>query len=426
MLLLVEKSELSGSIDVPGSKSHTVRGVFFASLADGASILTKPLDSLDTQAAVVTCRALGAEVETDADGGWEVRGFAGQPCVPDDVVNVMNSGTTLNIALSVAALANGHTVFTGDEQIRRRPCGPLLLALSRLGAEAFSTRGNQCPPIVVGGKLLGGSTALKATSSQYLTSLLISAPLADNDTEIKVLELNERPYVLMTLDWLERLGIECGRDESLTHFNIPGGQAYHPFNRDIPADFSSATFFLCAAAITGGDVHLTGLDMTDSQGDKAVVEMLRTMGARIEECEDGLAASGGTLKGAELDLNATPDALPALAVTACFAEGETKLVNVPQARIKETDRISVMCRELGRMGANITELEDGLVIRGGPLEGTDVSGHGAHRVVMALALAGMGASGTTRVATAESAAVTFPNFVELMQTLRANIETTEV
>jgi 3-phosphoshikimate 1-carboxyvinyltransferase len=142
----------------------------------------------------------------------------------------------------------------------------------------------------------------------------------------------------------------------------------------------------------------------------------------IEEQDGDLIACGGGLKGAELDLNATPDALPALAVTACFAEGETRLVNVPQARIKETDRITVMRQELARMGGRVTELDDGLVIEGAPLRGADVDGHADHRVVMALAVAAMGAAGTTRIATAEAAAVTFPNFVELMQSLGAAIE----
>ena len=165
--------------------------------------------------------------------------------------------------------------------------------------------------------------------------------------------------------------------------------------------------------------------MSDPQGDKAVVAMLREMGATVEERGGELVVSADGLKGAELDLNATPDALPALATTACFAEGETRLVNVPQARIKETDRIAVMHQELTKMGARVTELEDGLVIEGAPLRGADVDGHGDHRVVMALAVAAMRATGTTRIATAEAAAVTFPNFVDLMQSLGANIETSD-
>ena len=422
MHILAQKSDLTGSVDIPGSKSHTIRAVFFASLADGESTLEKPLDSLDTRSAVGACRALGAEIETG--DAWTVRGFGGKPVAPTDVIDVGNSGVTRNLLTSIATLADGHTIITGDEQIRRRPAQPLLDALNQLGAEAFATGGNGCPPFVIGGPLNGGACSLEATSSQYLTSLLVGTPLAANDTDITVTGLNEAPYVLITLDWLDRLGIRYTHDEALAHFAVPGGQSYPAFRRQIPADFSSATFFLCAAAIAGGPITIRGLDMTDPQGDKAVVDMLRMMGAGIEERDGDLIASGGTLKGADLDLNATPDALPALAVTACFAEGETRLLNVPQARIKETDRITVMTKELGRMGGRVTELDDGLVIEGGPLRGAEVDGHDDHRVVMALAIAAMGAAGTTRISTAEAAAVTFPNFVELMQGLGASIETT--
>jgi 3-phosphoshikimate 1-carboxyvinyltransferase len=423
MFILAQHSDLAGAVDIPGSKSHTIRGVYFASLAADESTLERPLDSLDTRAAVRVCRALGADIDT-ADA-WTIRGFAGAPRVPDDVIDVANSGTTLNIALSVAALADGHTVLTGDEQVRRRPCGPLLDALAALGAEAFSTRGNGCPPVVLGGVLAGGSCDLRAASSQYLTSLLVGAPLAKGDSDIRVVELNEAPYVHMTLDWLQRLGTEVEHDDDLRRVRIPGGQSYPAFTRQVPADFSSATFFLCAAAITGGPVTLRGLDMADSQGDKAVVDMLRAMGTDIEETDEGLVASGGELEGVELNLNATPDALPALAATACYARGETRLVNVPQARIKETDRITVMREELTRMGGRLTELEDGLVIEGRPLHGAEVDGRGDHRVVMALAIAALGARDTTRIAGAEAAAVTFPDFVELLQSLGGRVETTD-
>ncbi|MFO7899505.1 MAG: 3-phosphoshikimate 1-carboxyvinyltransferase, partial [Planctomycetota bacterium] len=352
MDILAQRSDLRGTVEIPGSKSHTIRGLFFAALADGTSTLRKPLDSLDTRAAAACCRALGAEVRIGET--WAVAGVAGRPDVPADVVDVRNSGTTLNVALSAAALADGHTVFTGDEQIRRRPSQPLLDALVQLGAEAFSTRGNGCPPFVIGGTLRGGRCAVAAASSQYLSSLLISTPLAERDTEIEVVELNESPYVRMTLDWLDRLGADYDRD-GLERFRIAGGQTYRGFDRQIPADFSSATFFLCAAAICAGPVTLRGLDMSDTQGDKAVVEMLHTMGAAVDERDGELVVSANGLHGADLDLNATPDALPALAVTACFAEGETRLLNVPQARIKETDRIAVMRAELAKMGGRVRD-----------------------------------------------------------------------
>ena len=189
----------------------------------------------------------------------------------------------------------------------------------------------------------------------------------------------------------------------------------------VPADFSSATFFLVAAAITGSELTLCGLDYLDTQGDKEVVNILKTMGAEVETGERYIRIRGGVLKGGEFDLNAMPDSLPALSVAGCFAEGETRLVNVPQARVKETDRIAVMCRELKKLGADIVERPDGLIIRKSRLRGCAVHGHCDHRVVMALAVAGLAASGETVVSTAESASVTFPNFVDLMKKLGAEI-----
>ncbi|MBI4752878.1 3-phosphoshikimate 1-carboxyvinyltransferase, partial [Candidatus Desantisbacteria bacterium] len=201
----------------------------------------------------------------------------------------------------------------------------------------------------------------------------------------------------------------------MDYFHIKGGQKYHSFKKRMPGDFSSATFFLCAGAIILSDILLMGLDMKDSQGDKAVVDMLSHMGAEIDIEPEGIRIKNKQLHGAEFDLKDTPDALPAMAVAGCFAQGVTRLVNVPQARPKETDRIKVMCQELSKMGANIRELPDGLEIKESFLCGANVHGHGDHRVVMALAVAGLAAKGQTIIDTAESMQITFPDFAQLMQ-----------
>ncbi len=416
MEVTITKKKLGGKIRIPGSKSHTIRALVIATLAEGESRIIRPLDSSDTRSCLDMCRKLGAPI-TEHDGAWVVRGTAGRPAVPDDVLDAGNSGTGLYIMASTAALVTGATVFTGDYQIRRRPIEPLLTALRDLGGEAWSTRGNGCAPVVIRGPLRGGTTAVKCPTSQYLSSLLLNCPLAQGDTEIEVLELNEKPYVAMTLDWLKRQDIRIEHDPEYTMFKIPGGQRYRSFEREIPGDFSSATFFLCLAAIQGTPVIIEGLDMTDPQGDKAVVAMLQTMGVRVTVRDNALEVRGGNLTGARLDLNATPDALPALAVTACFASGTTELVNVPQARLKETDRITVMREELERMGARVRELPDGLVIEGGPLTGATVQGHGDHRVVMALAVAGLCSPGRTVIDSAESVSVTVPEFFALIKQL---------
>ncbi|MDH7480767.1 MAG: 3-phosphoshikimate 1-carboxyvinyltransferase [Armatimonadota bacterium] len=419
MKLVIEKSKLGGQVLIPASKSHTIRAVAIASLAHGTSFLRNPLSSSDTLAAVDVYRRLGADITTGNE--WIVKGTGAKLNIPDDILNVANSGTTLHISMGTAALIDGYSVFTGDSQIRSRPSGPLVDALNQLGAQAFSTRGNGCPPVVIRGRMQGGKVNLDGSkSSQYLTSLLINCPLVSSDTEIFVSNAVETPYIEMTLGWLDEQGIRYER-EGFERFRIQGGQEYRAFEKGIPGDFSSAAFFLCAAAITSSELTLLGLDINDSQGDKAVLDMLSKMGAEVQVVQEGICIRGGDLQGKEFDLNATPDLLPAMAVTACFAHGTTRLVNVSQARHKETDRIRVMCEELSKMGAEIKELPDGLEIVGRPLHGAVVNGHSDHRVVMALAVAGLAAEGETEVDTAEAVSVTFPNFVELMRAVGANI-----
>lgn len=425
MTLTAHPSRLAGSVAIPGSKSHTIRAVAIASLADGESRLREPLDSLDAKSAVATYRALGAAIDTRDPRQWIVRGFGGRPRLPADVVDVGNSGTTLRIALGTAALmpeSLGDAVFTGDEQIRRRPVGPLLDALRSLGARAVSLQHNGCAPASVGGPLRGGHAAIDATNSQYLTSLLINCPLGEGSSVIEVTKLGERPYVEITLAWLDRQGIRY-ENHDFRQFVVPGGQAYRSFDAAIPADWSSATFFLVAGAIADAEVTLAGLDPNDTQGDRHVVDYLRAMGARIDVNATGVRVRRAALRGVEIDMNATPDALPALAVAACFAEGTTTLRNVEEARRKETDRIRVMAAELRKLGGDVEERPDGLVVRGRPLRAGTVDGHGDHRVIMALALAGLAGAGPVTITDAEAVAVTFPTFVDLMRSLGATIDT---
>ncbi|MFW5915210.1 MAG: 3-phosphoshikimate 1-carboxyvinyltransferase [Planctomycetota bacterium] len=424
MKLTAHPSKLSGSVTIPGSKSHTIRALIFGLLAAGESRIDRPLDSNDTRSCVEVCRQLGADVDTSGSQRWRIRGVDGQPHVPDGPVDVGNSGTTLFLTMSAAAHCEKMVEFTGDEQTQNRDAGPLLRALAELGATAYSRRDDGCAPLVVGGGLTGGSVSIECPTSQYLSSLLVGYPLATNETDITAPLLHEKPYVRMTCQWLDELGIQYECEETLQRFKIPGRQSYPAFKRAIPGDFSSATFFLVAAAITGSELQLYGLDVTDSQGDKAVIGMLERMGCEIGVTESGLRIQGpDRLMGAVFDLNATPDALPAMAVAGCVAEGTTELTNVPQARLKETDRLEVMNRELGKMGANIEEKADGLVIQGGQLSGAELDGHSDHRVIMALSIAGLAAEGQTTVNSAEAVAITFPTFPELMRDVGAEIIT---
>jgi len=415
------KAQLNGTAVVPASKSHTIRAVILGSLAHGVSVIESPLGSLDTLSAVNAVRAFGAEIELEYDH-WTVQGVDGKPGVPDDIINVGNSGTTLFMATGTASLVDGWTVLTGDEQIRRRSAAPLIEAIRGLDAELFSTRGNGMAPLAVKGPIRGGQTTVRGISSQYVSSLLMACPLASEDTEITVVELNEHPYVHMTLNWLELLGISYDSTGDLEQIRIRGNQSYSSFRKRIPGDFSSATFLLCAGALAGGTVELRGLEMNDPQGDKEVINILRRMGASIEISHESVIVNGGRLTGIEIDMNAIPDAIPMLAVCACFADGTTVLHNVMQARQKETDRIAVMARELTKLGAEIKELPDGLIIKGSGLKGGHVQGHGDHRVVMAMTVAGCAADGPVMVDTAEAADITFPGFRDTLRSLGAEIE----
>jgi 3-phosphoshikimate 1-carboxyvinyltransferase len=418
--LISEKSHLTGEIQIPASKSHTIRAVAIAGMAEGKSLLVNPLISSDTLSCINGIKEFGAAVNQLRD--LEISGIKGILTAGCKKIDVGNSGTTLRILTALAALASHPVTFDGDASIRQRPMMPLLSALENLGVKTDSTNG-KCP-LIVRGPIKGGKTAVNGISSQFVTALLIACPLAENNTEIIVENLHEKPYLDITLDWLGRQGIKY-ENKGLDWFKIEGGQRYKAFERIIPADFSSATFPLCAAAIAGSNVLIRGLDFSDHQGDKEVFRFIEKMGARIKHTSEGVLVSSDKLRGIEIDMNATPDALPALAVVACFAEGRTRLFNVAQARLKECDRISAMATELKKMNAEVVEQEDGLIIKKSKLAGTNVCGYDDHRMVMALTLAGIASEGETVVDSAESVSITYPSFVEDMKSLGANIKLTD-
>lgn len=423
MIETVYPARLSGKVQAPAGKSHTIRAILIASLAEGVSRIDHPLESEDTASCIAACRALGADiVETDRDA-LLVTGTGGIPATSSDAnhpIDVGNSGTTLFLAMGTAALGEGITHFTGDEQIRRRSAGNLLAALADLGATAYSLGGDGFAPLAVGGGLTGGSTSIECPTSQYLSSLLLACPLAGADSEIHLPLLWERPYVDMTLWWLDRQGIRYERD-GYDRFRISGGQRYESFRTDVPGDYSSATFLFVGAAITGGTVTVTEIHPDDPQGDRAVLDMLETMGCTVSWPRPrSVTVTGpgyGALRGGTFDLNATPDALPALAVAGAACDSPLHLTNVPQARQKETDRVAVMCEELSKLGIDTEEREDGLTVHPGSITGGSVAGHDDHRVVMALAIAGLAATDAVHVDSAERAAVTFPGFFDSIRTL---------
>lgn len=410
----VKPGFLKGSFQVPGSKSHTIRSVLLATLAGGRTCIENPLASGDGLSALAASRAFGAIVNEE-ENRWVVQGRGGVLQVPSNVLDTGNSGTTTCLFTSVASLVDGYTVITGDEQIRRRPILPLVDALNALGATAFLTRGGQgCPPVVVKGVLQGGTVTIEGKNSQYVSSLLLSAPLAKRTTVIQVANALEKPYVQLTLDWMKRLGIEVANPADYTQFVVEGGQQYQSGDFTIPSDWSAVAFPLVAAAITRSDLVLTGLDFSDSQGDKRVVDILARFGANVyRQNESELHIVGGErLKGGlTIDLSDIPDALPALSVLATQAEGRTVFVNLEHVRQKETDRVAEMTAKLNSLGCSLHIERDSLVVDGPtPIQGGIVSSSDDHRIAMALVAAGLASEGEVVITDAQCADVSFPGF----------------
>lgn len=429
MILSVSPSKLNGEFTVPGSKSHTIRAIAIAMLAEGESVIRTPLVSEDTLACLRAASSFGAMIDRGNDTEWHIVGTGGRPQVPAKKLDMENSGTGLRIFTAIGSLLKERVGFYGDDSLSRRQMEPLLKSLNELGASTESTDGH-CP-ISVRGPLNGGTAMVDGTSSQYLTALLLACPLVKKDSVLDVPFLNERPYVGMTLDWLKKQNIRLEYDKGMTHFSIQGNQKYHGFKEQIAGDFSTAAFPITAAVITGGSIRIDNLDFDDPQGDKAVVDLLSQMGAKIEKDHRGttIKSPKADLHAVELDLNAVPDLLPILAVAAACADGTTVLKNVRQARLKECDRIAAMATELGKMGIRVEEFEDGLAITGGRLKPARINSHHDHRIAMALAIAGMACRTTegeqTIIDDAECIRVTYPAFVKDFAGAGAQFDLTE-
>jgi len=348
-----------------------------------------------------------------------INGTNGNLTQPKSIINVGNSGTTLRFLTGICSLINGRSMLTGDSSVTKRPIIPLLSSLNNLGANCkFEHKKSR---VVVNGKLRGGITAINGLTSQFTSSLLFTTPLGVYDSIIQPMGLREKPYVDMTIFYLKEAGIDIDFESDYNQFFIPGNQEYRSSNITIPGDYSSAAFILAAASITNSKVTLRGLDINDSQADQKIIKILQDMGTKISQNKGSIIIDGSDLKGIEIDLSNNPDLLPILAVVGACAKGETILKNVEQARIKETDRIVAMRNELAKMGANIKELKDGLVIKQSKLVGNSVQGYNDHRVVMSLAVAGLVARGKTSINTAQSFKVTYPTFVDTLKKLNAKI-----
>ncbi len=419
----VHPSSLNGTITIPASKSHTLRAILFAALAEGTSHIQEFLPSPDTTAMIEAVRQLGATVKI-FDNELIITGVNGHPQVPDDIIQCGNSGLVLRLIGALAGLMPHYIVLTGDTSIRTsRPAQPLLDGLMQLGCFAVSSRGDGYAPLLLRGPFTKRSATIDGQDSQPVSGLLIAAAFAPHPTELHVSNPGETPWIDLTLNWLKQMGIRC-RATGYTHYRLEGQARIRRLFYRVPGDFSTAAFPLAAALLTGSELTLRNLDMADIQGDKALIPILQQMGAklRIDTAQRTvIVEKGSQLKGARIDVNGLIDALPILAVIGCFATGRTELVNGSIARRKESDRIATIARELRKMGADIEEQSDGLTISPSQLRGAEVSSCHDHRIALSLAVAALAARGSSQISETACIAKSYPSFCKDFQAIGAKI-----
>ncbi|WGI17079.1 3-phosphoshikimate 1-carboxyvinyltransferase [Methanonatronarchaeum sp. AMET-Sl] len=418
----IEGGEISPKrLVAPPSKSYTHRAITISSLSNGKSIVENPLLSEDTLATVDGCKALGADIDRK-DSELVIDGFGADPEIPNDVIDLKNSGTSLRFLTGVAShLKKGYTVLTGDNSLKNRPNEPLINALNDLGAEIHSTKLNGTAPIIIKGRLQGGYVEIKGDiSSQFISSILINTPIAPENSEIKVTtKIRSKPYIDITLEVMEKAGIKIAKEGKA--YKVKGNNKYEPIEMKIPGDFSSASNILALAAISNQEIEMKGLSPS-KQGDEKILEILERFGAKIIHKKDTVKVKPEPLTGITIDASNIPDLLPILSVIGTQAEGKTKIHNVEHARYKESDRIKAMATELKKMGAQIKEHQDGLTIKESSLKGTKLNGYDDHRIVMALSIAATQAEGKTTINTAESIKISYPNFFNHLKKVGVEVD----
>lgn len=422
MKLRVCPSRLKGTALVPPSKSHTLRALLFGLMGRGTTHVHNYLHSPDTDAMIQAVCALGAQVEVEPTV-LKIEGTAGKLQPAHDVINAGNSGIVLRFIGALAALLPTFTILTGDASIRtRRLAAPLLEGLKQLGAEAFSMRQDGFAPLIIRGPLHPGKATIEGEDSQPVSGLLIATSFLEGSSEICVKNPGEKPWIQLTLDWFDRLGIRY-KNENFEKYTLFGNATYPGFSYTVPGDFSSAAYPLVAALLTDSELTIENLDFHDAQGDKKVIDILKKMGARIA-CEEKClhVQKGGSLRGIKIDVGDTIDALPILAVVGCFAEGVTEITGGKIARSKESDRIHAIATELKKMGAHIEEREDGLRIFPSRLRGEKLFSHHDQRIALSLAVAALAAHGESVIEEAHHIRKTYPHFVPDFCLLGAEME----
>jgi 3-phosphoshikimate 1-carboxyvinyltransferase len=420
-LLITPKLPLDAELAVPGSKSLTNRALLVAALADGNSQLSDCLVAEDSAVMIAALRQLGIPVVANGTT-ISVHGQGGRLAASADL-DLRLSGTAIRFLTALVTLGRGRYRLDGNARMRQRPIQDLLDALAPLGVTAWSELDTGCPPVIVeAGGLRGGLTQLKGdSSSQYLSALLMAAPYAEGPITIAVTgDLQSKPFVDMTLALMAEFGAAVEREGYERFFATP--QRYRPRDYAIEGDAMAAGYFWAAAAVTGGRVKVTNLGSRSQQGDRRLAEVLRQMGCRVRVTETStevIAPADGVLRGGVFDLNDMPDQAQTLAVLGLLADRPLRIENVWNLRIKETDRLSAMATELGKLGAKVEEGRDYLVVH--PLasptfpETVVIDTYGDHRMAMAFAILGLRLGLT--IADPACVAKTFPEFFEVLAAL---------
>ena len=412
-------------VHVPGSKSMTNRALVLASMygSEHGSLLGA-LQSEDTEVMIDCLRRLGFQVETDWDDvqpGIRVSRPADAGLIPADRADLFvgNSGTSIRFLTAMVSLGRGRYRLDGVPRMRERPMEDLLVALRQLGVHAYSERDNGCPPIIVEANgLEGGQVRIKGNvSSQFLSGLLMVAPLARKSVTIEVEgPLVSEPYVTMTIEMMRRVGLTMETSPGPRMVTVPV-RPWRPVSIAIEPDASAASYFFAAAAITGGAIAVGGMETTSLQGDVRFVDVLQKMGCRVERRDGSTLVRGGPLHGIDVDMNDISDTVMTLAAVACFAEGPTTIRNVAHIRHKETDRLTALATELRRIGAGVEEFADGLTITPAPLHGAEIETYNDHRMAMSLALVGLRVPGIV-IKNPGCVAKTYPNFFRDLERVR--------
>ncbi len=422
-LTLKPLSRIRGEVQIPGSKSLSNRILLLSALAQGETDVENLLDSDDIRHMLTALSQLGVDYQLNEDKTrCRVQGL-GSPFATDHALELFlgNAGTAMRPLTAALCASQGQFKMTGEPRMYERPIGDLIDALRQAGAQVEYLQNDGFPPLQINANgLAGGEIDIQGNlSSQFLTAMLMAAPLCRNDVIINVIgELVSRPYIDITLDVMQRFGVQV-ENQQHQRFVIPSGQKYQsPGRIMVEGDASSASYFLAAAAIAGGPVRVYGVGKRSVQGDARFAEVLEQMGAKVSWGDEWIEVTGnGQLKGIDVDLNHIPDAAMTIATTALFAKGRTAIRNIYNWRVKETDRLAAMATELRKLGATVEEGEDYLIIDPPQqIQSAAIDTYDDHRIAMCFSLAAFGNAEIT-INDPDCTSKTFPTYFKLFQSV---------